>query len=88
MRRFASTLQSPAGKDAVAVLKEMFSDEVFAYGGSDIGKAIKLLMEMSSMDKAVAGGSRGRRRPEGSQDETVFRTSSRTNWTTFRCRRS
>src|SRR5689334_4260650 len=27
--------QSPAGKDAVAVLREMFSDEGFMYGGSD-----------------------------------------------------
>src|SRR5262245_45225646 len=34
--------ESPAGKDGVAVLKEMFSDEVFMYGGADIAESVKL----------------------------------------------
>ena len=31
-------VQSPTGQDAVAILKEMFSDEGFMYGGSDIAR--------------------------------------------------
>ena len=42
-------VESPAGKDAVAVLKEMFSDEVFAYGGSNIAESVKFIMELNSM---------------------------------------
>jgi hypothetical protein len=54
-------LQSPAGQDAVAVLGEMFSDEIFAYGGSNIAESIKLFMEINSAVRtarmeAVAAG--------------------------------
>lgn len=42
-------LQSPAGKDALAVLGEMFSDEVYAYGGNNIAESIKLFMEINSV---------------------------------------
>lgn len=46
-------LQSPAGQDAVAVLKEMFSDEVFAYGGSNIAETIKMFMEVNAMVRSA-----------------------------------
>ena len=42
-------LQSSAGQDAVAVLREMFSDEVFAYGGSNIADSIKVFMDINAM---------------------------------------
>jgi hypothetical protein len=51
--RIREYLASPAGQDAVAVLREMFADEVFAYGGDDIGKALKVLMEMSSIERSA-----------------------------------
>src|SRR4051794_3743806 len=34
-------IESPAGQDAVGVVKEMFSEEIFAYGGSNISETIK-----------------------------------------------
>ena len=46
-------VQSPAGQDAVAILKEMFSDEVFVYGGSDIAETISVLMELNSMRRTA-----------------------------------
>jgi len=46
-------IQSPAGKDALAVLREMFSDEVFAYGGSNLAESIKLFMEVNSVARAA-----------------------------------
>jgi hypothetical protein len=42
-------VQSQTGQDAVAILKEMFSDECFAYGGNDIGEMISMLMEFKSI---------------------------------------
>lgn len=41
-------IDSPAGEDAVAVIQEMMSDEVFAYGGNDIIDWLKFAMEMNS----------------------------------------
>ncbi len=48
-------IESPAGKDAIAVLKDMFSDEVFAYGGSNIAESVKFIMELNSMARPVRG---------------------------------
>ena len=45
--------ESPAGQDAVAVLKEMFADEVFAYGGSNITDWIEFFLEMNSMASRI-----------------------------------
>jgi hypothetical protein len=42
-------VQSSAGKDAVAILKEMFSDEGFMYGGSDFAESMKLFMDLNSL---------------------------------------
>ncbi len=46
-------IESPAGQDAVAVLKEMCSDEMFAYGGNNIAQTIKFLMDINSMTRAA-----------------------------------
>jgi hypothetical protein len=45
--------ESPVGQDSIALLKEMFSDEVFTYGGSNIADWIKLLSQASSLDRAA-----------------------------------
>jgi hypothetical protein len=42
-------VQSPAGQDAVAILREMFSDEGFMYAGSDFAESIKLFMDLNSL---------------------------------------
>ena len=44
---------SPAGKDGIDVLHEMFSDEIFAYGSSNIADTIKLFMELNSMARTA-----------------------------------
>ena len=61
-------VQSPAGQDAVAVLKEMFSDEVFVYGGSDIAE-IDLKCSWSSIRCARTAPLEavGRRRRHGKE---------------------
>jgi len=46
-------LQSSTGQDAVAVLKEMFSDEIFSYGGSDIVETFKLFIDFNSLQRTV-----------------------------------
>jgi hypothetical protein len=45
--------ESPVGRDSIAVLKEMFSDEVFAYGAPDIADVIKLLMDLDSIGRSA-----------------------------------
>jgi hypothetical protein len=51
--KFRDYIQSPAGQDGVAVLKEMFSDECFVYGGNDIVESLKLFMEFNSLRRTV-----------------------------------
>ncbi len=46
-------VQSQAGQDAVAVLKEMFSDEAFVYGGNDIAELFSVLMEVNSIRRTA-----------------------------------
>ncbi len=46
-------VQSPTGQDAVAVLKEMFSEEGFMYGGGDIAETISVFMELNSLRRTV-----------------------------------
>jgi hypothetical protein len=53
LAKFRDYVQSPAGQDGVAVLKEMFSDEFFVYGGSDIAESLKLFMEFNSLRRTV-----------------------------------
>ncbi len=45
--------ESPAGQDAVGVLKEMWSEEVFAYGGNNIADTIRILMEANSLVRSA-----------------------------------
>src|SRR4051812_39287169 len=47
--KFREYIQSPTGQDAVAILKEMFSEETFLYGGADIAESLKMFMEMNSV---------------------------------------
>ncbi|HEX5472696.1 MAG TPA: hypothetical protein VFW73_12470 [Lacipirellulaceae bacterium] len=51
--KFRGYVQSPAGQDGVAVLKEMFSDECFVYGGRDIVESLKLFTEFNSLRSTV-----------------------------------
>src|SRR4051794_23378791 len=46
-------VQSSAGQDTIAVLKEMFSDEVFVYGGNDIAEVVSVAMELNSMRSSL-----------------------------------
>jgi hypothetical protein len=52
--KFRDYMQSDAGQDAIAVLKEMFSDEVFVYGGNDVAEAFKVVMELNSLNRTAA----------------------------------
>lgn len=52
--KFREYMQSDAGQDAIAVLSEMFSDEVFVYGGSDVAEMFKVLMELNSLNRTAA----------------------------------
>src|SRR3954471_13456165 len=46
-------VQSSTGQDGAAVLKEMFSDEIFSYGGSDIVESLKMFMDFNSLQRSV-----------------------------------
>ncbi len=46
-------VRSEEGQETVAVLKEMFSDEVFVYGGGDIAKSFKLLIELNGVQRTA-----------------------------------
>ncbi|HEX4413972.1 MAG TPA: hypothetical protein VH107_10125, partial [Lacipirellulaceae bacterium] len=46
-------IESSAGQDAVGVLHEMFSEEVFAYGGSNIAETVRILMEANSLARSA-----------------------------------
>jgi hypothetical protein len=46
-------VESLAGQDALGVVKEMFSEEIFAYGGSNISETIKVLMEANSLARSA-----------------------------------
>lgn len=54
--------ESAAGQDAVSVLKEMWSEEVFVYGGNNLADTIRVLMEANSLARSArieAAGSEG-----------------------------
>ncbi len=54
--KFREYIESPTGQDAVAILKEMFSDECFMYGGGDIAETFKVFMEFNSIRPQVPPG--------------------------------
>jgi len=45
--------ESPEGEDTIAVLKEMFSTEMFVYGGNDIAEAVKLFIELNALRRSA-----------------------------------
>jgi hypothetical protein len=44
---------SDEGKESIEVLKEMFSEEVFAYGGNDITQMFQLFMELNNVRRTA-----------------------------------
>jgi hypothetical protein len=46
-------VESPEGQEALAVLKEMFSDELFVYGGGDVAQSFKLLMKLNGIQRTA-----------------------------------
>ena len=66
-------VQSPTGQDAVAVLKEMFSEEGFLYGGSDIAESISVLMELNSIRRTapLQGLIKGQDKKEATLDRVL-----------------
>jgi hypothetical protein len=53
VKEFREYVESEEGQDVIAVLKEMFSDELFLYGGNDITEWLQLFMEMSSIQRDI-----------------------------------
>jgi hypothetical protein len=51
--KFREYVQSAEGQEAVAVLKEMFSEEMFVYGGGDIAQSFKLLMKLNGIQRTA-----------------------------------
>jgi hypothetical protein len=51
--QFREFIQSAEGQDAMAVLREMFSDEVFLYGGQDIASALRLVMQLNGIQRTA-----------------------------------
>lgn len=46
-------VQSPPGQAALAMLKEMFSEEMFLYAGGDVAESLKLLMELNGIRRTA-----------------------------------
>jgi len=46
-------VQSAEGQQAVAVLGDMFSEETFVFGGSDVVSFLKLLMDLNSIQRTA-----------------------------------
>jgi hypothetical protein len=46
-------IESPEGKEAIELLKEMFSEEMFLYGGADVAAALDLFMELNSLQRTA-----------------------------------
>jgi hypothetical protein len=58
---FREYIQSPEGQDALELLKDMFSQESFAYGSSDVADALAMFTAANSISRqarieALAGG--------------------------------
>ncbi|HEX4412735.1 MAG TPA: hypothetical protein VH107_03845 [Lacipirellulaceae bacterium] len=51
--RVREYVESPAGQDAVNLVHEMFSDEIYAYGSSNIAETLKTLMEANSIARSA-----------------------------------
>ncbi len=64
LQKIKGYLDSDEGQDAIAVVKEMFADEIFAYGGEDITKWFNLAVELSSIQQSA--------RQEAAENEEPF----------------
>ena len=58
---FRQYVESPEGQDAIALLQDMFSEEMFVYGSSDVADALAMFTAVNSMSRqarieALAGG--------------------------------
>ena len=58
---FRQYVESPEGQDAIALLKDMFSEETFVYGSSDVADALAMFTAVNSISRqarieAIAGG--------------------------------
>jgi hypothetical protein len=50
---FKEYLESPEGQDTLALIKEMFAEEVFLYGSNDIVAVIELAMDLNSISRTA-----------------------------------
>jgi len=50
---FKDYIESPEGKETVALLKEMFSDEIFMYGSGDVAASLELFMELNGVRRTA-----------------------------------
>ena len=46
-------IESPEGQEAVELLKEMFSEEMFLYGGADVAASLDLFMELNALRRTA-----------------------------------
>jgi hypothetical protein len=46
-------VQSPEGQEVLAVLKEMFSDEIFVYGGDDVAQSLRLFVKLNAIQRTA-----------------------------------
>lgn len=53
VQEFREYVESEEGQEIIAVLKEMFSDELFVYGGNDVTEWLQLIKELQSMQRTV-----------------------------------
>src|SRR5262245_43052662 len=49
--RFREYFNSAEGQEVVALLKDMFADETFIYGGKDVGETFQLFMELNNLNR-------------------------------------
>jgi hypothetical protein len=64
--KFREYIESPTGQDAVAILKEMFSEESFMYAGSDVAESVSLFMEFNSIRRTapIEAAAKGKEKKE------------------------
>jgi hypothetical protein len=46
-------LDSPEGRDALALVKDMFSEEMFMYGSNDVAVLLELFMDLNSINRTA-----------------------------------
>jgi hypothetical protein len=51
MKEVREYVESPEGKESVAILKEMVADEVFLYGGDEVTEWLQLVMQANTIQR-------------------------------------